>query len=82
MKEFSFQDLQQADSELLDRVQSGETVFITRGGKRVATLSQVPVAPLSVQELLARWGNVAPIDGQALRADLEGFLNFEFPSRQ
>lgn len=48
MKEFSFQDLQQADSELLDRVQSGETVFITRGGKRVATLSQVPVAPLSV----------------------------------
>ena len=77
MREVAVRELRNYGGQILDRVEAGEPVTITRDGKPVAVLSPLPSPRLNAYALLERWRNVPPIDGEKLRADLDEILDFD-----
>ena len=77
MKEVAVRDLRNYGGQILDRVEAGETVTITRDGKPVARLTPLPTPRLNAQALLEKWKNVPAIDGDQLRADLDQILDLD-----
>ncbi len=70
-------ELRNYGGHVLDSVERGETVTVTRDGKPVAELRPLSGAGLSAQALLDRWKNVPAIDGKALRADIAEVLDLD-----
>lgn len=70
-------ELRNYGGQVLDRVEAGETVIITRDGRPVARLAPLPTSRLNAQALLEKWKNVPVIDGDLLRSDLEQILDLE-----
>lgn len=56
--------------KVLDRVQRGERVIVTRDGQDVAELRPVQ-GGLSAEALTARWRNLPPLDFESLRRDTD-----------
>jgi prevent-host-death family protein len=75
MKTVSIRELRNAGGEVIERVEHGEVVTITRDGRPVAELRPVGRAPLSTEVLLQRWRGVPRIDFQALRADIDATMD-------
>lgn len=71
MAKVSIRELRNHGGEVVDRAARGEQITITRGGKAVAQLRGVPRAPLSAENLLARWRVVPTIDPATLRTDVD-----------
>lgn len=74
MKTVSMRDLRNHGGDVVDRVACGEPVTITRAGKPVAELRPIVGAVVPAEVLLDRWRRLPSVDPQALRADLESFL--------
>ncbi len=70
-------ELRNSGGHVLDSVERGETVIVTRDGKPVAELRPLSGPGLSAQALLDRWKNVPAIDGTALRADIAEVLDLD-----
>ncbi len=63
MKEMSASEVARRLSAVLDGAESGETVVITRGGRRVAMLIPAPRANgAAVTDVLARWRDRLGVD--------------------
>ena len=73
----SVRDLRNYGGQVLDSVEKGEPVIVTRDGKPVAELRPLSGPGLSAQALLDRWKNVPGIDGAALRADIAEVLDID-----
>ncbi len=57
MREMSASDASRRFSAVLDEAERGETIVVTRGGRRVALIVPAPRANgAAVAEVLARWG--------------------------
>lgn len=69
----SVRDLRNRTARVLDEVESGDTVYITRNGERVAVLTSLSSArhPANAR-LLAYLDTRRPIDEEAVEAYLEG----------
>jgi prevent-host-death family protein len=63
---------------VLDRVEAGERVTVTRNGRPVAELVPLARRPLSNEELVARAVNLPPVDPAAVRADVDRLLDTGF----
>jgi prevent-host-death family protein len=71
-------DLRNHGGEVLDRVEAGERVTVTRNGRPVAELVPLARRPLSNEELVARAVNLPPVDPAAVRADVDRLLDTGF----
>jgi len=71
----SIRDLRNHGGEVVDRVEAGEHVVVTRSGKPVAELRPLPRRPLDAATLLARWRRLPPIDVEAFRADIDHVID-------
>jgi prevent-host-death family protein len=77
MEEVSVRELRNYGGQILDRVEGGESMTITRDGKPVARLIPLPTPRLTSRALLERWRNVPAIDGDALRDDISQVLDLD-----
>ncbi|MDP8932512.1 MAG: type II toxin-antitoxin system prevent-host-death family antitoxin [Actinomycetota bacterium] len=75
MAEVSIRDLRNHGGDVVDRVQRGEHLTVTRAGRPVAELIPVRRPALKAAALLDRWRNLPPVDPQRLRADLDGVID-------
>jgi prevent-host-death family protein len=75
MTEVSVRDLRNHGGDVLDNVQRGQTVIVTRSGKPVAELRPLGPKGTPAAELLRRWKHVPHIDLAILRADLDEILD-------
>ncbi len=74
MTTVTIRDLRNRGGDVVDRVQAGERVLVTRDGKPVAELRPLSPPALSAVELLRRRRNLRPVDPVALRQDLDEVL--------
>jgi len=73
--EVSVRELRNRGGHVIDRVERGEQVTITRDGKPVAELRPYVQSNLSAEALLARWRHLPAIDPAELRRDLDHLLD-------
>ena len=60
---------------VVDRVQAGERLTVTRSGRPVAELRPLPRRGPSPATLLSRWRNLGHIDPDALRHDIDQVID-------
>jgi prevent-host-death family protein len=75
MAEVTIRELRNRGGAVVDRVAAGERLTVTRDGRPVAELRPIRPASLSAAELLRRWRRLPALDGAALRADLDSFID-------
>ena len=68
-------DLRNRGGEVLDRVERGERVIVTRDGRAVAELRPLPRPSPGPAELIARRKRMPRVDPDALRRDIDAVLN-------
>lgn len=63
MRELTASEASRTFSAVLDSVEQGETVLVTRGGRRIASIAPAPAATGAVlNEILQRWHGTAALD--------------------
>ncbi len=75
MGEATVRELRNHGGEILDRVEAGERVTVTRDGRPVAQLEPLGRRPLSAATLVARFRRLPPVNARALRADVDAALD-------
>jgi prevent-host-death family protein len=75
MTEVSVRELRNHGGDVLDRVEAGERLTVTRNGKPVAELVPIPRRDLALDEILRRARTLPPIDPDELRADIDAVLD-------
>ena len=75
MSEISIRDLRNHGGQVIDRVEAGEKLTVTRDGRPVAELRPLPARAKSAATLLKEWSRVPSIDSHRLRADLDRLVN-------
>ncbi len=68
-------DLRNHGGEVMERVERGETLTVTRAGVPVGELRPLPRQRLRASTLLDRWRHVPVVDPGSFRADLDTVLN-------
>jgi len=75
LAEVTVRELRNHGGEVLDRVERGETLTVTRAGVPVGELRPLPRPRLTATTLLARWRSLPRVDAAALRADVDAVLD-------
>lgn len=75
MADVTIRDLRNHGGEVIDRVQAGERVTITRSGRRVAELRALPRTGPDAATLLERWRRLPHVDPVGLRRDVDEILD-------
>lgn len=76
MCEVTIRDLRNHGGNVIDRVESGERLTVTRDGRRVAELRPLERAPLKAALLVERWSRLPRVDPESLRRDLDAVIDF------
>lgn len=74
MSKVSIRELRNQGGQVIDRAERGERITITRDGREVAELRSLRPA-LSAEALLDRVRGLPPIDPEALRADIDRYID-------
>lgn len=75
MSEVAIRELRNHGGEILDRVEGGEAMTVTRDGRPIAELRPLARRPLQASLLLQRWQNLPAVDPVKLRADIDDLLD-------
>ncbi len=75
MASVSIRELRNHGGDVVDRVERGEQVTITRAGKAVAELRPVARPPQAAAALVERWSRLPWVDPGALRSDIDQVLD-------
>lgn len=75
MSEVTIRDLRNHGGEVLDRVEAGEEITITRDGRPVAVLVPASRRPMTSEALVARWRHLRPVDPVAFRRDIDELMD-------
>ena len=75
MASVSIRELRNHGGDVVDRVERGEPVTITRAGRAVAELRPVGRPPQAATALLERWSRLPRLDPRALRSDIDQVLD-------
>jgi prevent-host-death family protein len=75
MTEVPIRDLRNHGGQILDRVEGGEAMTVTRDGRPIAELRPLPRRPVQAALLLQRWRNLPAVDPARLRADIDALLD-------
>jgi prevent-host-death family protein len=73
--EVSIRELRNHGGEVINRVQAGERITITRDGEPVAELRPLPRQRLSAEAIVERFRTLPPMDPERLRADIDAILD-------
>jgi prevent-host-death family protein len=71
MSEVSIRDLRNHGGDVIDRVERGERLIVTRDRRQVAELRPLERHPVKVGVLIERWSRLPRFDPDALRRDLD-----------
>lgn len=75
MSEVTIRELRNRGGEVVDRVERGEHLTVTRAGRPVAELHPVRRAGLDSATLVRRWSRLPTVDPARLRADLDAAVD-------
>jgi prevent-host-death family protein len=75
MREVTVRDLRNKGGEVLDLVEAGEEITITRDGRPVALLVPTPRRPLPMDVILARWRHLRPVDPVQFRREIDDLFD-------
>lgn len=75
MEDVSIRELRNHGGEVIDRVERGEHVTITRNGRPVAELSPLGSPPISRESLIERRRSLPPVDPAGMRRELDQLLD-------
>ena len=75
MNEVSVRELRNYGGQILNRVENGESMTITRDGTPVAVISPLRQPRLSATALLENWKNVPLINAESFRRDIDQALD-------
>ena len=71
----SVRDLRNDGGRVLDRVERGETVTITRNGRPVAELRPLPRRGRSLADVDRRFSRLPALDESAFRRDIDSLID-------
>ena len=74
MAEVTVRELRNDGGRVLERVERGESLTVTRDGHAVAELRPLPRRAVRASALLGRWQRLAHVDAEGLRADIDAAL--------
>jgi prevent-host-death family protein len=75
MESVTVRDLRNKGGEVLDRVERGEHVIVTRDGRAIAELRPLPRRSASAVELIERRKGLPRVDPDALRHDIDTVID-------
>lgn len=75
MAEVTMRDLRNHGGDVVDRVQRGEHLTVTRSGRPVAELVPVRRPALKVSVLMDRWRGLPAVDPEDLRDDIDAVVD-------
>ncbi|MGA8126975.1 MAG: type II toxin-antitoxin system prevent-host-death family antitoxin [Mycobacterium sp.] len=75
MESVTVRDLRNKGGEVLDRVERGECVIITRDGRAVAELRPLPRRSARPVELIERRKGLPRVDPDVLRRDIDTVID-------
>jgi prevent-host-death family protein len=75
MDSVTVRDLRNKGGEVLDRVERGERLVVTRDGRAVAELRPLPRRSPGSAELIERRKRLPRVDPDALRADIDAVID-------
>lgn len=75
MSEVSVRELRNHGGEVLDRVERGERLTITRDGRRVAELRPIKRPGALANVLVERWSRLPRLDSDRFRKDIDRVLD-------
>ena len=75
MASVSIRELRNHGGDVVDRVERGERVTITRAGKAVAELRPASRRPQAAAALVERWSRLPRVDPAILRSDIDQVLD-------
>lgn len=75
MTDVTIRDLRNHGGEVVDRVQRGERLTVTRSGRPVAELIPARRPAVDARVLLERWRHLPPIDPMQLRRDVDAVVD-------
>jgi prevent-host-death family protein len=75
MTNVSIRDLRNHGGEIIDRVEHGEAVRITRDGRPVAELRPLEAQRLTLPAILERFRSLPAMDPIALREDIDSVID-------
>lgn len=70
----TIRELRNRGGEVVDRVEAGGHVTVTRDGRPVAELRPLRAKGLSAAALLDRWHRLPAVDAAALRRDVDSVI--------
>lgn len=71
MSEVSIRELRNHGGEVIDRVERGERLTITRDGRQVAELRPLRRPGTKASVLVRRWSGLPRVDPERLRSDID-----------
>lgn len=75
MDTVTISELRKHGRAVIERVEAGESLLVSRDGRPVAELRPLPRKPLDRETLLKLWKNVPPMDPDALRRDVDSAVD-------
>ena len=75
MDTVTIRDLRNRGGSVIDRVEAGESLIVSRDGRPVAELRPLPRKPLDAETLLERWRHLPRIDPVAFRRDIDSIID-------
>ncbi len=77
MDTVTIRELRNHGGEVVDRVEAGLHVTVTRDGRPVAELRPLRRRGLRAAELVERWHRLPSLDPEALRRDIDALIDNE-----
>lgn len=75
MAEVTIRELRNRGGDVVDRVQAGERLTVTRDGRPVAELRPYRSTPLSAAVLLRRWRRLPNLDVDLFRSEVDAVID-------
>ncbi len=79
MEAVSIRELRHRGGDVVDRVERGEQVVVTRDGRPVAELRPTPPAALTAAVLIARRSALPLVDPALLQRDIDDLIDASLP---
>ena len=75
MDTVTISELRKHGRAVIERVEAGESLLVSRDGRPVAELRPLPRKPLDAETLLELYKDVPPMDPEAFRRDLDSIID-------
>jgi prevent-host-death family protein len=75
METVTIRELRNHGGDVVDRVEAGERVTVTRDGRPVAELRPLRSRGIAAMALLERWRRLPAVEADALRRDIDAALD-------